>query len=62
MSLLYNKGDFLSKEDFSWHLVVSEVHDPKEQNKHTIHTTHNQLTHAEANKEVEKDLFQGKFD
>jgi hypothetical protein len=37
------------------------VYDPKDNTKHTIHTTHNQLTHAEANKEVEKDLFSGKF-
>lgn len=61
MSLMYCKGEFKATQDFSWHLVVSEVYDPKDHTKHTIHTTHNQLTHAEANKEVEKDLFSGKF-
>ena len=52
----------MGSNDYNWHLVLSEVHDPKDRLKHLIFTSHYSLTNATANKEVEKDLFVGTFD
>ena len=49
LGLLYASYDCEKKQDYNWHLVLSDVHDIRESHMHTLNTTYTQLTNSSEN-------------
>lgn len=46
LSLVYERFGIKEQGDYNWHVVLSDLHDPREQHMHTINTNHSQLVYA----------------
>ena len=49
LGLIYAHYDCERKQDYNWHLVLSDVHDTREAHMHTLNTTYSQLTNSSEN-------------
>ena len=49
LALIYDRYGCKEKKEYNWHIVVSEVYDPREAHIHTIFTNHSQVIYAASN-------------